>query len=138
MKQKFFLLVSLVLLAIPGRAAPVDESSARTIVHDFLISMNGNNFKSMPSSGGSTLQLVHAEKSSVKMTQNSYYIYNTGDNFVIVAGDDRAVSILGYGDGDFDMNNIPCGLKAMLLPSEINAPALLNDCNRHAGAMLFF
>jgi hypothetical protein len=29
-------------------------------------------------------------------------------------------------------------LKAMLLPSEINAPALLNDCNRHAGAMLFF
>jgi hypothetical protein len=26
----------------------------------------------------------------------------------------------------------------MLLPSEINAPALLNDCNRHAGAMLFF
>jgi hypothetical protein len=24
------------------------------------------------------------------------------------------------------------------LLSEINAPALLNDCNRHAGAMLFF
>jgi len=114
MKQKFFLLVSLVLLAIPGRAAPVDESSARTIVHDFLISMNGNNFKSMPSSGGSALQLVHAEKSSVKMTQNSYYIYNTGGGFVIVAGDDRAEQILGYGDRNFDMNNIPCGLQAML------------------------
>ena len=114
MKTKILLFVFLVLLTVQGWAAPVDESAAATVVKDFLISMNGNNFKSMPSSGGSALQLVHAEKSSVKMTQNSYYIYNTGDSFVIVAGDDRAVSILGYGDGDFDMNNIPCGLKAML------------------------
>ena len=114
MKTKILLFISLVLLAVQGWAAPVDEASARAIVQDFVISMKGKNFKSMPSSGGSSLQLVHAEKSNVKLTQNSYYIYNTGESFVITAGDDRAVSILGYGDGDFDMNNIPCGLKAML------------------------
>lgn len=114
MKQKFFLLVSLVLLAIPGRAAPVDESSARAIVQDFIVEKRGVSPNSVPTAGGNTVQLLYAEMSSVSVTQNAYYIYSTGDGFVIVAGDDRAEQILGYGDGDFDMNNIPCGLQAML------------------------
>ena len=115
MKQKFLLLISLVLIAVQGWALPVDESSARAIVQDFILNTNGYSPSSVPtSSSGGNLQLLHAEMSSVSVTMNAYYIYNTGDGFVIVAGDDRAERILGYGDGDFDMNDIPCGLQAML------------------------
>lgn len=114
MKKKILLIVSLVLLTVQGWALPVDESSARAIVQDFIVEKRGFNPNSVPTSGSSTVQLLHAEMSSVSMTQNAYYIYSTGDGFVIVAGDNRAESILGYGDGSFDMNDIPCGLQFML------------------------
>ena len=102
------------MLAVQGWAAPVDESSARAIVQDFVIAKRGINPNSMPTSSGSDLQLLHAEMSSVSVTQNAYYIYNTGDGFVIVAGDDRAEQILGYGDEELDMNDIPCGMQFLL------------------------
>ena len=114
MKTKILLFVSLVLLAVQGWAAPVDESAARTIVQDFVIEKRNIYPNSVPTSGGSDLQLLHAEMSSVSVTMNAYYIFNTGDGFVIVAGDDRAEQILGYGDGDFDMNDIPCCMQFML------------------------
>ena len=34
-----------------------------------------------------------------------------GGGYVIVAGDDRAEEILGYGDGTLDMNRIPANMK---------------------------
>lgn len=114
MRQKFLYLMFFVLIALQGWALPVDESSARAIVQDFIVEKRGFNPNSVPTSGSSTVQLLHAEMSSVSMTQNAYYIYSTGDGFVIVAGDNRAESILGYGDGSFDMNDIPCGLQFML------------------------
>ena len=58
--------------------------------------------------------MLHAEMSSVNVTMNAYYIFNTGDGFVIVAGDDRAEQILGYGDDELDMNDIPCCMQFML------------------------
>lgn len=109
MKQKILLLMLLALMAVQGWAAPVDESSARAIVQDFVVQKRGLSPNSL-----SSLQLIHAELSNVSAALNAYYIYNTGDGFVIVAGDNRAESILGYGDGSYDMNNIPCGLQFML------------------------
>lgn len=115
MKQTFLLLISLVLIAVQGWALPVDESSARAIVQDFILNTNGYSPSSVPtSSSGGNLQLLHAEMSSVNLTMNAYYIYNTGDGFVIVAGDDRAERILGYGDGELDLNDIPCCMQFML------------------------
>ena len=109
MKTRLFLLITLVLLAVQGWALPVDESSARAIVQDFVIEKRGINPNAL-----SSLQLLHAEMSSVNVTQYAYYIYNTGDGFVIVAGDDRAEQILGYGDDELDMNDIPCCMQFML------------------------
>lgn len=115
MKQKFLLLISLVLIAVQGWALPVDESLARAIVQDFILNTNGYSPSSVPtSSGGGDFQLLHAEMSSVNVTMNAYYIFNTGDGFVIVAGDDRAERILGYGDGELDLNDIPCCMQFML------------------------
>lgn len=109
MRQKFLYLISLVLMAVQGWALPVDESSANAIVQDFVINKRGLNPNAL-----SSLQLLHAEMSSVNVTMNAYYIYNTGDGFVIVAGDDRAEQILGYGDEELDMNDIPCCMQFML------------------------
>lgn len=114
MKQRILLLIFLAMLAAQGWAAPVDESSARVIVQDFVIAKRGINPNSIPTSSGSDLQLLHAEMSSVNVTMNAYYIFNTGDGFVIVAGDDRAEQILGYGDDELDMNDIPCCMQFML------------------------
>ena len=114
MKTTILLFVSLVLLAVQGWAAPVDESAAMAIVQDFIVEKRGLNPNSVPTASGIDFQLVHAEMSSVNVMQNAYYIYNTGDGFVIVAGDDRAEQILGYGDEDLDMEDIPCCLQFML------------------------
>ena len=44
-----------------------------------------------------------------------YYVFNTHAGFVIVAGDDRCVPVLGYSDqGEFDPDNVPAGLQYML------------------------
>lgn len=114
MKQRILLLMYLAMLAVQGWAAPVDESSARAIVQDFIVEKRGFNPNSVPTAGGNTVQLLHAEMSSVSVTQNAYFIYSTGDGFVIVAGDDRAEQILGYGDEELDMNDIPYGMQFML------------------------
>ena len=114
MKKVTLLLMALVLAAVQAWALPVDASAAHSLALDFLTGSSGVDPTSVPSSGGSGLQLLHAEASSVNVTLNAYYIYNTGNGFVIVAGDDRAEQILGYGDTDLDMNDIPCAMQYML------------------------
>lgn len=45
----------------------------------------------------------------------SYYVFNTDAGFVVVAGDDRAVPVLGYSvRGAFDRDNMPAALQYML------------------------
>ena len=114
MKKVTLLLMALVLAAVQAWALPVDASAAHSLALDFLTGSSGVDPTSVPSSGGSGLQLLHAEASSVNVTLNAYYIYNTGNGFVIVAGDDRAEQVLGYGDTDLDMNDIPCAMQYML------------------------
>ena len=52
-----------------------------------------------------------------KQVPDYYYVFNAGQNegFVIVSGDDRAVTILGYSDkGSFDVDQIPSNMAAWL------------------------
>lgn len=63
--------------------------------------------------------------------REAFYIYNsTGDagRFVIVSGDQRMPAILGYSDkGNFDINNIPDGLKWFLQKCEAEASLMANN-----------
>ncbi len=113
MKKIFLLIISLALLAVQGWASPVDQSAATSIAQDFIIHEMGHSHSS-PLPKGVSLRLVHAEVSSVDVSQNAYYIFNTGSGFVIVSGDNRTVPILGYGDEEFDMDDMPCGLQYLL------------------------
>lgn len=107
MKQKILFLVALVLLAVQGWAAPVDLSKAQAIAQSFA-SANGH-FNAQPLGYG--LKLAHAEPSGKLKEHPVFYVFNSSDGFVIVSGDDRAEEILGYGAGQFDINNIPCGMR---------------------------
>lgn len=110
MRQKILFLVSFILLAVQGWAAPVDLPKAQAIAQSFA-SANGN-FNAFPLGNG--VKLAYAEQSNKLKDQPVFYVFNTDNSYVIVAGDDRAEQILAYGDGQFDINDIPCGMRCML------------------------
>ena len=61
-------------------------------------------------------QLVHQEESLRDKSLTDYYVFNASDGsaFVIVAGDDRAASVLAYGKQALNMDKLPCNMQWML------------------------
>ena len=67
----------------------------------------------------SSLNLIYTGKSEIKSSKDSpnFYVYNIGEDkgFVIISGDDRAKTVLGYADsGSFDYNSAPENFKNWL------------------------
>lgn len=89
------------------------EDAQRTAQH-FVQSRSAG--KLMSPSHNVKMTLAHAEPSKTKMAAIDYYVFNAsdGNSFVIVAGDDRAVSVLGFGQGSLDMTDIPCNMQWLL------------------------
>lgn len=108
MRQLYYrltIVAALAVLAMQASAADVDAATAQSLASKFMqTSVRG---KLM--SRGATVQLAHVEKSSQDASVADYYVFNTSDGaaYVIVAGDDRAEQILGYGNGRIDMATIP-------------------------------
>ena len=106
LKSLVFILLALTVTGMT--ASNVDTRAAQAKAVQFLNSQPGTRFMASSAS----LRLTHAEKSSVKADANDFYVFNyDGGGYVIVAGDDRAEEILGYGDGTLDMNRIPANMK---------------------------
>ena len=109
MKRKLLLVVALLVstLVVPALADNVDLETAERAAMDFVCSRNASGqFRSaMPR------QLwAHTEPSRVDPRQAAYYIVNTDKGFVIVAGDDRARTILAYSDNPLtDIDDLPPG-----------------------------
>lgn len=79
-----------------------------------------------------SLQLAYSENftNAVNEIQPAFYIFNTTQNngFVIVAGDDKITPILGYTDhGNFDVTNIPTGLKKLFFEFKKGITQIAND-----------
>jgi hypothetical protein len=110
--KKFFSLVALLLVVSPLTwAANVDAPVARITAEQFLSQQAGNIKFALPSS---ELKLAHAELNSGMVSTPVYYIFNSDNAFVIVAGDDRAQEILAYGEGNLDVNSLPENMKFWL------------------------
>lgn len=112
-KRTFYLAIVMALTVVMSAlASPVDEATARLAAMQVLNSSSGTpGIKSgLP---GGNLQLLRAEPSDVMTGQAAYFIFNTDNAFVVVAGDDRA-GILARGGAPLDMNRIPCGLQWLL------------------------
>ena len=106
------LAVFIALMVMEADAVTLDVTAARACaLRELNRQRPGRQLSPM-----SDVQTAHVEMSSVVADCADYYVFNATDGgaFVIVAGDDRAQAVLGYGKGSLDMNAIPCGLKWLL------------------------
>ena len=104
------LMAVVVLCCIDVSAAEVDATAARAVAENLLQSrLSGK----MRAGVQPNLVLAHAEPASSLTGAMDYYVFNTSDGsaFVIVAGDDRAEAVLGYGDGAIDMASLPSNVQ---------------------------
>lgn len=140
--KKLFLLLIAAVATMQLSAAPVDVVTAQKKAQAFL-SGNSHARMMMNASAGDQFVLHRAVMGDVKMTEPVYYVFNSANSFIIVSGDDRSEVILGYGEGNIDLNNIPDNMRAWLnryqkqieflqehpglqveLPSKLMAPSL--------------
>ncbi len=113
--KKFMSLSSLALvtmLSFNASAGNVNVNAARAAANSFIKQQSAATFKAP---GYADLKLAHAEASKVDGA-NAYYAFNIdGGGFIIIAGEDRASTVLGYSDkGHLDFKNLPSNLKALL------------------------
>ena len=107
---KSMLVVVLALFAMNATGAAVDVTAAQASASRFVKSHASRGALMAP---GLEIQLSYIEKSVASAADADYYVFNASDGsaFVIVAGDDRAEEILGFGEGTLDMNALPCNLQ---------------------------
>ena len=113
--KKFMSLSSLALvtmLSFNASAGNVNVNAARAAANSFIKQQSAATFKAP---AYADLKLAHAEASKVDGA-NAYYAFNIdGGGFIIIAGEDRAATVLGYSDkGHLDFKNLPSNLKALL------------------------
>lgn len=111
--MRFFLaLAAFLLTATQAWTATVDEATARAQAQRFLNTLSAQGRITAPAQGD--LKIAHIEKNSGNPAVPVYYIFNNGQGFVIVSGDDRAQSILAHGDRPLDMSRVPVNMKFWL------------------------
>jgi len=100
------------LLASLANAANVDATAAQAIAQQFMKQqvVAGKAQWSAPS----ILQLAYTEPSAIDAAAAAFYVFNTSQSFVIIAGDDRAESVLAYGDKPLDISNVPSNVQFFL------------------------
>lgn len=112
MKQKHYLMrfltliTSLLLTSVIAHAGQISEQEAMARAKAF---MQGKNFKT------SGRRLTPGRQ--VNQTFKHLYVFNVeaSEGFVIVSGDDRTQSILGYAHtGELDMGQMPCNVRWLL------------------------
>lgn len=111
--KKTLITIAVLTSAMPVVAADVDLATAQSAAMQFLQSKAVGSRRSAPAAA-SNLQLIYTEPNSTNADQAVYYIFNTSDSYLIVAGDDRAEQILARGDSPMDLNNIPEGMQYWL------------------------
>ena len=112
--KRIFLLIGLLtlLFSVETFAKHVNENTAKQVGQSFFL--DATSFKVLKTSASFEL-IYKADANNSNSNQKSnqqttfFYVFSTGTNgFVIVAGDDNVIPILGYSDeGTFDPNNIP-------------------------------
>ncbi len=114
---KFFCTSLLAVSAFTAaNAGNINATAARAAANSFLKQHAATAPGSLRAPAMSDIKLAHAEPSAKVAGANDYYVFNiNGGGFVIIAGEDRAVQVLGYSDkGHIDFNNLPATLKGLL------------------------
>lgn len=111
--KKVLFLIALTLIALRGSSAQVDETTAMATAQQFATAISGSSLHRAPAQGNN-IRLVHTARNQYDVSQAIYYIFNSDDSYIIIAGDDRAYEVLAYGDSPLDLNNIPDGMQYWL------------------------
>jgi len=100
MKKIFWFILAHSISILSISAKQIDEKTAQIV---------GNNFLKHKTGKDSEMELTYISKSKTGNQNIYFYIFNTKTNdFIIVAGDDIVLPILGYShEGIFDPHNIP-------------------------------
>lgn len=101
-------------MALSLSAKPVELAEARQVANDYL-SVKASRHIHGVAAARPQLRLAHVAKASTGA--NDYYVFNNGEDngYIVVAGDDLAVPVLGYCDhGAFDPDAMPNGLACLL------------------------
>ena len=118
--KKIFLLFTLILcFSILLSAKSRNVSDASQLASQF-VNQSVSGLMKVRSTSGSELTLAYTSLNSSAKSANNvlYYVFNKGNDngYVIVSGDDRAKTILGYTDnGHFDASVLPVNLKEWLV-----------------------
>ena len=104
MKKFLTMLLAALCLSNAG-AANLTASQAQAVAQQFLSS---NATMRAPAKGGTALSLAYEAKASTG--DPDFYVFNRGTDagYILVAGDDMALPVLGYSDtGAFDYDQLP-------------------------------
>ena len=112
--KRFLFLTALIIASMQVFGANVDLATARASAQQFVAAKMAASGKMMAPSAVD-LNLVKLEMNSDQPGIAVYYIFNTADHFIIVSGDDRARTVLAYGDRPIkDLNRMPANMKYWL------------------------
>ena len=110
------LLVALMTVAAAQQAfaKSIDEAAARHAAANFMLHQAPDGM--FKAGTGAKLTLAHAQASETVADANDYYAFNVDNGgWIIIAGDDRATTVLGYSDnGHLDFNNLPTNMQGLL------------------------
>ena len=107
MKKFLLVIVALAIFAGQMLADPIDVNTAKELGAKYL----KNNVVS--AKGITDVQHVYTLSNDEGVAY--LYVFNYDNGFVVMAADDRAYPVLGYGEDDiFDINNIPDGMRYYL------------------------
>lgn len=124
MKKTSLFLAAFLFVAGSLFSHPISEKDARTIAQNFFRNNSSIQFRSI--SSDTEFNLAYVANAPIGGVQtrgvgsnsvNYFYVFNIGKDkgFVIVSGDTRAKSVLGYSDaGHFDKANIPDNMQSWL------------------------
>jgi hypothetical protein len=119
MKKNLFLFLVFICFTNILCAKNRTTSQATQLAGDFM-TQSVSTMKKAPSVSSSTLTLAFSSyRQKVTPVENEayYYVFNKGNEngYIIISGDDRAKTILGYTDnGHFDITALPDNLKYWL------------------------
>ncbi len=112
--KRFLFLTALIIASMQVFGANVDLATAKASAQQFAAAKMAASGKLMAPSA-IDLNLVKLEMNSDQPGTAVYYIFNTADHFIIVSGDDRARTVLAYGDRPMkDVNSMPANMKYWL------------------------
>ena len=109
--KRLLLILTLVCFVISGWAEQITREQALRKAQQFLSQ------KGLPSSVKAVETQMSRRRAQGISQPDYYYVFNNGQNqgFVIISGDDRAETVLGYAtSGHFDVDSIPPAMADLL------------------------